>query len=87
MAVSVILDLTGAVSIKDLEKFLDFVPEGFDSQRDLRVASTDRFRSEGLPDFLKMPLPTAAIETGKPVSPIRSPQLEVCTSFESGPED
>lgn len=59
MAVAVILALTEEVSVKDLKQFLSFVPEGFDSQVDLRIASIERFRSEGLPDFLQIPLPEA----------------------------
>ncbi|MHA7156290.1 hypothetical protein [Arthrobacter sp. TMN-50] len=60
MAIGLILDLNQAVSVQDLKQFLSYVPEGFDSELDLRVASTDRFRREGLPDYLQLRIPESA---------------------------
>lgn len=53
MAVTVLLDLTQAVSVPDLKHFLSYVPQDFDPTEDLRTST----ETDGAPTFLEIALP------------------------------
>lgn len=53
MALSVVLNLTEPVSVPDLERFLTFIPDGFDTSQDIRRRIEDDTRAA----YLVIPIP------------------------------